>query len=316
MSRQWITSSWTRVAVIVLALFAMTLTTAASAQTEGDTKAAKAKPKKADDGDKAKASDGDEADAKDGDKDGDKARAKDGAKDGDAAKEPTPAVDRTLAPPAPNLLDAPKQTDLTLRPSKPIELAQEQPSSGWWWKLIACAIIICGAVFMWRRRALLQVVKQTHAMKILTRTAVGVRSELLIVNVDGQKLLLGVTPSTISRLAVLPDDDAAIAEAPPEPSQVLAPRPTTQEEMMDLEPGFERAILAAQRRLDRYTQSREIATEEDDEEEALLHESRSQPVVQQAPQPTRRKRAAGMRPRQDSQATGLSQIGRKLRNVR
>ncbi len=138
----------------------------------------------------------------------------------------------------------PKDAPLKLRKGggKPLELANETPTSGWWYKLLACGFIIGGAMWLLKRRKLLpQQAEKQHSMTILGRTGIGVRSELLIVNVDGQKLLLGVTPSSIQRLAVLVDSDDVPHLAEP----IIDPQ---HEE--DIDSGFEGTLGAAKRKLE------------------------------------------------------------------
>lgn len=159
-------------------------------------------------------------------------------------------------------------TLLKLRPSTPIELEEQPSTGGWWYKLLACAFIVTGAMWLYRRRMKLKPPTDRHTMKILGRTPVGVRSELLIVNIDGQKLLLGVTPGSIQRLATLADpmDEMVLAAAEPEdnlgdrdaavPSDAFDPQPErlTRKSMPAeatpaAEPGFEYFIGKAQQQL-------------------------------------------------------------------
>jgi hypothetical protein len=50
-------------------------------------------------------------------------------------------------------------------------------------------------------------------LAILRRTPVGFRSELVVVDVEGQRFLLGVTPHSIQSLATLDSDSASEAPA-------------------------------------------------------------------------------------------------------
>ncbi|MBM4376317.1 MAG: FliO/MopB family protein [Deltaproteobacteria bacterium] len=126
---------------------------------------------------------------------------------------------------------------------KPLELSSTSSTDGFGLKLGICAAIVGGAVWLLRKRGILAPPKQAHPMTILGRTAIGVRSELLLVDVDGQKLLLGVTPSSISRLAVLPvhgDTPSLADEALDPPARV------------DDEPGFDDALESARSRLEEF----------------------------------------------------------------
>ncbi len=151
---------------------------------------------------------------------------------------PKPAAKPAAIPPMP------KDVPLNLRKGggKPLELANETPTSGWWYKLLACGLIIGGAVWLIRKRKLLpQQPGKQHSMTILGRTGIGVRSELLIVDIDGQKILLGVTPSSIQRLAVLVDSDDVPHLAEPE----IDPQ-----DEQDVESGFDSTLGAAKRKLE------------------------------------------------------------------
>jgi flagellar protein FliO/FliZ len=101
-------------------------------------------------------------------------------------------------------------TPLALRPTKPLELAQEPARAGGAWKIVAVFVILGGAAFYLRKRIQPRRIEEGQ-LTIVRRTTVGLRSELLIVNVEGQRLLIGVTPHSIQSLAVL---DGIEADAP------------------------------------------------------------------------------------------------------
>jgi flagellar biogenesis protein FliO len=71
-------------------------------------------------------------------------------------------------------------------------------------------------------------------LKILHRAPIGVRSELLVVEVCGQRMLLGVTPSAVQHLAALDTPEGSVA-APEEPTETVSAR-------------FESMLTAAARR--------------------------------------------------------------------
>jgi flagellar protein FliO/FliZ len=126
---------------------------------------------------------------------------------------------------------------------KPLELSSTSSTDGFGLKLGVCALIVGGAVWLLRKRGILAPPKLAHPMTILGRTAIGVRSELLLVDVEGQKLLLGVTPSSISRLAVLPvhGDTPSLADEFIDPPA-----------RADEEPGFDDALESARTRLEEF----------------------------------------------------------------
>jgi flagellar protein FliO/FliZ len=67
----------------------------------------------------------------------------------------------------------------------------------------------------------------------MRRLSVGARSELMVVEMNGQRLLLGVTPSSIQNLYILPssDDVEAAADEPDRAvSRPLPPEPARTQE--------------------------------------------------------------------------------------
>jgi flagellar biogenesis protein FliO len=132
-----------------------------------------------------------------------------------AAPEAAPAAQApTVSAAAPAVADP--GTPLALRPSKPLELAKEPPSGGsLGWKMVAILLVLGGVAFFARKRFQPVVISDAR-LNIVRRTGIGFRSELVIVDVDGQRLLLGVTPSSIQMLATLDGEDASGAlTAPP-----------------------------------------------------------------------------------------------------
>lgn len=112
---------------------------------------------------------------------------------------------------------APEQgTPLNLRPSSPMSPASGS-GGGFGWKLTAVAAIIGGAAW-WLKRKTGAKLAPARAIKVVSRAAIGVRTELVVVEVEGQTLLLGVTPSSIQRLSILgaADPEEANATAPEE----------------------------------------------------------------------------------------------------
>jgi flagellar biogenesis protein FliO len=109
-------------------------------------------------------------------------------------------------------------TPLTLRPSKPLELAREPVSTtGMGWKLGALALVLGVVAFYSRRKLSSKRIDDTQ-LTIVRRATVGFRSELIVVNVEGQRFLLGVTPQSIQSLALLDGDDATVPALAPAPS--------------------------------------------------------------------------------------------------
>jgi len=100
-------------------------------------------------------------------------------------------------------------TPLTLRPTKPLSLEPQRPAEGAGWKiaafLVAGAAVFCGV----KHRARTRAPRPDSGPRVVGRTTIGIRSELLLVEIDGQRLLLGVTPTAIQSLylpAPAPDE--------------------------------------------------------------------------------------------------------------
>jgi flagellar biogenesis protein FliO len=129
----------------------------------------------------------------------------------DALKTAPKAEDRTGAAPKPEdaLKGLPKADDghtpLGVRPSKPLTLAPESTSSGIGWKLAFAAAAVGLGVWGMRKRNAQKRNAPKHAIDIVSRKALGVRSELLVVTIDDQTFLLGVTPTSIGMLTTLTD---------------------------------------------------------------------------------------------------------------
>jgi len=106
-------------------------------------------------------------------------------------------------------------SSLPLRPSKPLTLAPEPRSSGFGFSGFAAVVVAAAGLIAWKRhRAGAGGVKTgADSLAILRRTSVGVRSELVVVETEGKRLLLGVTPTSIKTLSVLADADEEATNA-------------------------------------------------------------------------------------------------------
>ncbi len=149
---------------------------------------------------------------------------------------PLQGLSDTSLPPNDQLLDAQPPapvggTKLNLRaPSdKPLELAPEPASEGLMWKLLAGTALLGAAAFAMKKKGLLgkAVAKglaheEPPSLRVLARTTLAQKGELVVASVDGQRFLLGVTGQSIVRLAMLSPDgteDAGIALVPASPQQ-------------------------------------------------------------------------------------------------
>ncbi len=103
---------------------------------------------------------------------------------------------------------APVSPPLNLRrPEQPLELRQESGGLGWGAKLGLVGLAFAGAYFMYRRKTGSSIGQTMGPIaRVVGRTPIGPRSSVVIVEVDGQRILLGVTPTTITTLTVLVDE--------------------------------------------------------------------------------------------------------------
>ena len=117
----------------------------------------------------------------------------------------------------------PGGTPLNVRPSRPLDLAPASSGSHVGATLTVVVAALGAGAWMWKRRATTATSVRRPSITILARQSIGVRSELLVVQIDGQSLLLGVTSGSIQRLAVLPDASDTIREVEDEPDAAEEP---------------------------------------------------------------------------------------------
>lgn len=79
---------------------------------------------------------------------------------------------------------------------------------------LVAAVLLVVALYLRKKQSVAVSLAKVGAPRILSRTTIGMRSELLIVDVDGQRLLLGITPTNVTTLSVLTEEPK---EAPIEP---------------------------------------------------------------------------------------------------
>ena len=89
-------------------------------------------------------------------------------------------------------------------------------------------MLLLGAigVWGWKQRSKAVPAGETPELRILRRTSIGVRSELLVVEMGGQRLLLGVTPNTIQNLYIASFAEDAMVVVP-EAREVRDEEPTS-----------------------------------------------------------------------------------------
>jgi len=143
-----------------------------------------------------------------------------------AASAAAPAA--AAVPVAPPAAAAPIEgaTPLGVRPAaKPLALASENSGLGLGAKLLAVlGIGAAAALYLRKKRGAKPGAKAPAKIDILARTGLGVRSQLVVVEVEGTRLLIGMTPNAIQTLAVLetPDGGAGtLMEEDPAPVSVF-----------------------------------------------------------------------------------------------
>ncbi len=113
-------------------------------------------------------------------------------------------------------------TPLVLRAVHPVDLPTNS-SNATVAKLLLVGLVAGFGFWAWRQRTSSRASVREQSLRILRRTSVGVRSELLLVEVEGQRLLLGVTPSSVQNLYILGNDTEAetLDSMLPEPAPSL-----------------------------------------------------------------------------------------------
>lgn len=149
------------------------------------------------------------------------------AKDKDEAPAPSPATSTSAAPAAnaqaaaPAISAAPitsAQAPAPVETAKPLQLREShdahpitlapEPASGAMWKIGAILAVLGAIAWALKKSRAPKSEGAVKSLEVLRRLSIGVRTELIVVDVDGQRLLLGVTPNAIQTLASLPDPDA------------------------------------------------------------------------------------------------------------
>lgn len=109
-------------------------------------------------------------------------------------------------------------TPLQVRSSKPLQMAPQNQSTPIGYKLAAGGAVLAAAVIWARKKkgALSKSkAKKRSAIDILGRASIGVRNELLVIDVEGTRLLVGMTPGSMQTLAVLQTPEGVVGEESP-----------------------------------------------------------------------------------------------------
>jgi len=132
-----------------------------------------------------------------------------GASDSAAALAEDEAIDKAIAE-AEREAIAPAPP-LAVRRDKPLVTAPPAEGLGLAPKLALCALL-AGAIFWVARKRLGgrlgpgAPTQRGDKPRVLSRTAIGLRHEVVVLEVEGQRFLLGVAPSSIASLGLLPDE--------------------------------------------------------------------------------------------------------------
>ncbi len=122
-------------------------------------------------------------------------------------------------------------TPLAPRATKPLTLVPKEESTPFGYKLLA-GLGIAAAAGLWLHKKKKDAAggekkKPTARIEILSRKSVGVRNELLVIDVEGTRLLVGMTPGAMQTLAVLEQPDS-LTEVSDEIKAEAAERPVIQ----------------------------------------------------------------------------------------
>lgn len=114
------------------------------------------------------------------------------------------APEATEPAPAPA---APESAPLNLRPSPTLEVKPPSTGLGIGYKLAAVAAVFGGALLLFRRKQNVTFnVGASIKPRVVGRTSIGTRTEVVVIEVEGQRLVLGVTPSNVTTLSVLTEE--------------------------------------------------------------------------------------------------------------
>lgn len=121
------------------------------------------------------------------------------------ASEPAPpSVETDATPPAPSAAAPSPGTPLALKTDGPSASPRSSGEMGIATKVGACALILGAAAWAFKRRrnASKTDLGAKGSLALLSRLSLGARTEVCVIEVDGQRLVIGVTPQNISTLSV------------------------------------------------------------------------------------------------------------------
>lgn len=108
---------------------------------------------------------------------------------------------------------AAEEKPLVLRESKAEAPAQSSPSTTTTLlKGLGVAGVAIAAFALFKRKKIQGTKSSGVEVKIVGRTALGMRTEVCVVDVGGERLVLGVTPTTVTTLSILQDAPVELGE--------------------------------------------------------------------------------------------------------
>jgi len=92
-------------------------------------------------------------------------------------------------------------------------MASPQTYPGGGWKILAGFGGLGLALFLWKRRAPASTLSLGCEIQVVNRTSIGGKCELIVVDVGGQRMLLGATSGSVQYLAAIDGPEAPAAGA-------------------------------------------------------------------------------------------------------
>ena len=143
------------------------------------------------------------------------------------AAQPAPVAAAPAPAPAPAAA-----TPLATRPAKPLQLQPKDEGTPFGYKLLA-GLGLAAAAGLWLHKkkkgaeGTVEKKKKAGTIDILSRKSFGVRNELLVIDVEGTRLLVGMTPGAMQTLAVL-DQPESLTEVSDDVKTEVESRPAIQ----------------------------------------------------------------------------------------
>ena len=105
----------------------------------------------------------------------------------------------------------PPRTPLPVRPIRPLSLAHASHGPIDSWKFLAGFAGLAAALWYWKRRTPSAASSPAPELQVVRRATLGNRGEVVVIDVAGQRMLLGVTPTSVQMLTMLDEPTASRA---------------------------------------------------------------------------------------------------------